>query len=102
VIARERRRVVLVSAAEREIAEAAAWYEQNKPGLGEPFLVAIREAALAAAASPALYARVYGNLRRVLVRRFPYALIVRERPGELLVLACAHLRQDPRIWQARA
>lgn len=101
MIAHERRRVVVVSAAEREISEAAAWYEEHKSGLGEPF-IAVRDATLAAAASPTLYAKIHGDLRRVLVRRFPYALIVHERPGELVVLACAHLRRDPRIWQSRA
>jgi len=102
VIAQERRRIVVVSAAEREIAVAAGWYEKHKPGLGEPFLQAVRDAALAAAAAPSLYAKVHSDLRRVLVRRFPYALIVREHVTEFIVIACVHLRRDPRIWQRRA
>ena len=95
------RRVVWTSPAEQETAEAALWYENHQRGLGEKFLTATEHAASAAATSPELYARVQGQLRRVLVRRFPYALIVREAVDELLVVACYHLHRDPQVWQSR-
>ena len=93
--------MVWSSAAEQEVAEAGLWYEDHQNGLGEQFLVATEKAANAAATSPDLYARVHGPLRRVLVPRFPYALIVRESINELLVVACYHLRRDPTVWQSR-
>jgi hypothetical protein len=43
---------------------------------------------------------VHGEVRRLVVRRFPYAVYFREVGDELLVLAI-HGRQDPRRWQAR-
>lgn len=89
------------SAAEREIAEAALWYSENRAELASDFLDAIRSSAQAAATSPALYARVHKQLRRVLVERFPYALIFRESADELLILACYHLHRDPSVWQSR-
>jgi plasmid stabilization system protein ParE len=101
VIQHKRRRVVWSSAAEQEVAEAALWYEDHQTGLGEQFLVSTEKAANAAATSPELYARVHGHLRRVLVHRFPYALIVREAIDELFVVACYHLHRDPKVWQSR-
>lgn len=89
------------SAAEQETAEVALWYEDHQTGLGEQFLSATEHAASAAARSPELYARVHGQLRRVLVRRFPYALTVREADDELLVVACYHLHRDPQVWRSR-
>jgi plasmid stabilization system protein ParE len=101
VIQHNRRRVVWSSAAEQEVADAAVWYEDHQAGLGEQFLISTENAANAAATSPELYARVHGRLRRVLVHRFPYALIVRESNDELFVVACYHLHRDAKVWQSR-
>ncbi len=84
-----------------EIADAAVWYENQQSQLGDRFLVAVREAASTAASSPEMYARVRGALRRVLVHRFPYALIFRETGDELLVVACYHLHRDSGVWESR-
>ena len=95
------RRIVFSSAAELEVAEAAIWYEDHRPGLGQRFLVAVQKAAEGAASSPQLYARVHGELRRVMVHQFPYALIFREAREELFIAACYHLHRDPSVWRSR-
>ncbi len=101
MITRAKRRVAWSSLAELEIAEAAVWYDERQVELGDRFLRAVEAAADAAARSPELYARVHRDLRRVLVPRFPYGLIVRESPDELFVVACYHLHRDPQVWRSR-
>jgi plasmid stabilization system protein ParE len=101
VISRAHRRVVWTSPAEQDLTDAALWYAAQQSDLVELFLSAVRDAAIDAASAPESYARVRGNLRRVLVRRFPYALIIRESTEELVVVACYHLHRDPRVWQSR-
>ena len=101
MITHARRGVVFSSASELEVAEAALWYEEHRTGLGQRFLAAVRKAAEAAATSPQLYARVHGDLRRVLVHRCPYALIFRETHDQLLIAACYHLHRDPNVWRSR-
>lgn len=101
MITHARQHVVWSSAAEIEIAEAGLWYENQQSQLGVRFLDAVRMAANAAATSPDMYARVHGSLRRVLVHRFPYAIIFRESTQDLLVVACYHLHRDPQVWQSR-
>jgi hypothetical protein len=96
-----RRRIVFSAAADLEVADAALWYDEQRVGLGEDFLTAIRDAASAAAQSPQLYARVHRELRRILVHRFPYALPFRETQNELLIVSCYHLHRDPEVWQSR-
>lgn len=100
MIGRTRRRVIWTSPAEVDVAEAALWYEDRQPGLGE-LLDTIREAAMSAAQSPARYPRIHRLFRRILVGRFPYGLIVQESSDELLVVACYHLHRDPKVWQSR-
>jgi plasmid stabilization system protein ParE len=61
------------------------WYSSREPGLEKDF---------------AEFPCFYGPVRRLVVRRFPYALYFREVGDEILVLA-VHGRQNPRRWQAR-
>ena len=101
MIAPARRRIVFTSAAEQDVADAALWYDEHRPGLGEHFLRAIESAASAAADAPAQYPYVHATLRRILVHRFPYALVFHESQDELIVASCYHLHRDPTVWQSR-
>ena len=101
MISHAHHRVLWSSAADLEVAEAASWYADRHIRLANRFLNAVRDAAIAAAISPELYARVHGDLRRVLAHRFPYALIFRDTDNEVLVVACYHLHRDPQVWQSR-
>jgi hypothetical protein len=41
---------------------------------------------------------VHGQIRRLVMKRFPYAVYFREQGDEILVIAL-HGRQDPKLWQ---
>lgn len=61
-------------AAREEIDDAFAWYLQHSATAAERFLDAVDEALLQIAEAPERQALIRGHLRRVLLRRFPYAL----------------------------
>jgi len=94
-------RVVFRRAAQAEFLEAAAWYEQQRTGLGEDFLREVETAIDRAAESPLMYPLVADDVRRAVTRRFPYSIFFRNRGDVLVVLAVFHGRRDPRIWQNR-
>ena len=54
-----------------------------------------------ASREPAAFPCVHGAVRRLVVRRFPYAVYFREVGDEIVVLAI-HGRQDPNRWQERS
>ena len=60
--------------AEAELAEATDWYETRSGGLGGQFLMAVDAAVARVARDPDAFPIVYRDVRRVLLRRFPYAL----------------------------
>lgn len=95
-------RVVFRRAARLEFEEAAVWYDQQRPGLGEEFLREIDEAIKRAADAPLRYPLVSGDIRRSVARRFPYTIFFRVRGSMLIVLAVFHARRNPAIWQRRA
>ena len=87
--------------AERELLDAAGWYEAQATNLGRAFLDAVEAAERAIVVSPKAGSCVKGSVRRRLVVRFPYALLYRETRIELLILAVMHLRRHPSYWTKR-
>ena len=81
--------------------EAYRWYEERSPGLGTEFLRAVEASLAGIARHPELYAEQYRGARRALVRRFPYGVFYTAREERIEVVACFHVRRDPRRWQTR-
>ena len=85
--------------AQAEIAEAFAWYEEKSYGLGGDFLRAIAAAAEQLVRNPEAFPPTRGRFRRILLRRFPYALHFELLAGfQVSVLACLHHRRSPARW----
>lgn len=88
-------------AAEGELQEAADWYEDHREGLGLDFLAAVRRKVFQILENPQLW-REFRRTRRVMVGRFPYALVYREiAADEIEIGAVAHFKRRPRYWSRR-
>ena len=87
--------------AQTEFEEAAAWYEQQRDGLGSEFIAEVQAVLNQISAVPGLYAAIYHGVRRAPVRRFPYTILYRVEQDSVLILAVFHTRRDPAVWQAR-
>ena len=93
--------LVVRPAAAADIDDAYLWYERQRPGLGEEFLVAADAAQALVAGSPTRFPVIHRSTRRVLIHRFPYAIYYRIYGEVVLVVACMHGRRDPRRWMSR-
>jgi plasmid stabilization system protein ParE len=100
-------RPVIVSAqAKRELHQAMAWYDRESPGLGEVLLEEVDATLEKIARYPqigALAPMVPAGLgaRRVLLSRFPFAVVYREYQDQIRVLALAHGQREPGYWRDR-
>jgi plasmid stabilization system protein ParE len=94
--------LILTQEAEEDIAEAKAWYNRQRQGLGDEFVLCVEEALERISRLPKAAAVVFQDLRRLVVRRFPYGVFFRVEEDYIAVLAVYHSRRDPRGWQARA
>jgi plasmid stabilization system protein ParE len=90
-------------AAREEFAEAVRWYEEQRPGLGAEFFDEVAETTHQIQTFPELGGPVSrdGFTRRLLVARFPYQVVYRLTPNEIVVLAVAHLKRRPNYWRHR-
>jgi plasmid stabilization system protein ParE len=88
-------------AADLELTQAAEWYEERRSGLGLEFLAAVRTKIHDVLEAPQRW-RIVDGTRRVLLGRFPYALVYRESGSdEIEIVAVAHLKRRPKYWQGR-
>ena len=94
-------RVLVRPAAAADIEDAYHWYEGQRPGLGEEFLIAVDAAKNRIADDPAKFPVIHRETRRVLLRRFPYGLYYRVFEDTVVIVACMHGRRDPRRWRER-
>jgi hypothetical protein len=87
--------------AEQEMIEAALYYQSLSSGLGNEFLAAVERAVHSIATSPQTWPILEGDLRRRLIKRFPFGILYRIEPDEILIVAVAHLRKKPGYWKKR-
>lgn len=68
---------VLLAGSESKREDAAVWYDEQRIGLGEEFVVEIEQAVAKAAAAPQRYPVVFVDIRRTVARRFPFSVYFR-------------------------
>jgi len=87
--------------AEIELSEAVDYYEDVEPGLGYDFLIEVYSAIRRAMDYPKAWAALEGDIRRSMVRRFPYGVLYSEEADGILVVAVMNLRREPLYWIGR-
>lgn len=87
--------------AEDDIRAAMEWYEAREPGLGAAFLAEADAAFQRATWHPGRYAKIHAYLRRVLMRRFPYAVYFAVEDEDVIIFAVLHQRRDRNVLSER-
>lgn len=97
-----RKPVIVRAEAEADLTQAYQWYEQQVRDLGGEFLLRVDAVMAAIERNPQLYPVVYkGVIRRALMRRFPYGVFFIEGERSVSIIAVAHAKRNPRVWQGR-
>jgi toxin ParE1/3/4 len=95
------RQVSFHKLAEKELNEAAKYYNEARPALGEDFLAEIRRCIQLIVDYPEAGPAASGSIRRWLARRFPYAVVYSVKPEKIRVLAIMHMKRHPLYWLGR-
>jgi hypothetical protein len=95
------KRLIYLSVAEAELAEAADYYESRQQGLAHEFLDAARECESLIRSAPELCGYYDRPFRSARLKRFPYRLIFREEEDRLVVVCVMHLSRRPGYWKDR-
>lgn len=85
----------LTAEAVEDVRAAQRWYRRQAPGLDREFRRALDACLAAVLLWPAGFPIVRKQVRRALLRRFPYAVFFVCSEAEVVVLAIYHTARDP-------
>ena len=88
-------RPIFTEEAANEAAAAAHWHEAERKGRGEKFTLALEAALDHIEHQPESFAQLELRFRRIVMRRFPYAVFFRVEGSQIVVHAVFHTSQNP-------
>jgi plasmid stabilization system protein ParE len=96
-----KRGLVLRRVAEQEFDDSIAWYEREREGLGQEFRAAIEKYFQRIAANPDWFPKVRGEVRRAVVRRFPFVIHFLIEKERIVILSVFHTSREPEQLKLR-
>jgi len=84
-----------------ELQSEAEFYESRAVGLGGRFLGLVDETLERIARDPFAWSTADEDVRRCLMRIFPFGIFYTIEPKFILILAVAHLAREPGYWASR-
>ncbi|HPB82497.1 MAG TPA: type II toxin-antitoxin system RelE/ParE family toxin [Spirochaetota bacterium] len=84
-----------------ELDDAVAYYEEIETGLGIDLAAEVYSAVQRACTMPGGWTTMTGDVRRSLVKRFPYGVLYSHEDGFIFIIAVMHLHRDPEYWKDR-
>ena len=89
--------VVTRPAAAAEIEVAYRWYERESAGLGSEFLETVDKMVKVVSENPERFPVIRRDVRRALLKRFPYGMFYRVVSGHVVVIACFHSKRNLQV-----
>ena len=87
--------------AEQEFLYAIDFYEDKEEGLGRDFALEIYSTVERILSYPIAWPILEDDIRRSLVRRFPYGVLYSQLDEEIIIVAIMHLNREPNYWKSR-
>jgi len=90
-------RVVIEEEAEREFAEAVAFYDNRTPGLGQRFAAEVRAAFRKVCENPERFAAASRLTQKAKLLKWPYSIYFAVKPqaGEVVITTVWHGARNP-------
>ncbi|WP_341327243.1 type II toxin-antitoxin system RelE/ParE family toxin [Methylotuvimicrobium sp. KM2] len=95
-------KLTLRKEAEFDIEEQFEFFEEKRVGLGHDFLLCVEEALDKLQKNPLIYRKIYKELRRTSITRFPFRVFYLVQNQNIIVTAVLHAKKDPTSWKNRA
>lgn len=94
-------RIEFSDEARAEFRDGENYYERQAPGLGGRFRADVRDALKRMRHWPLAAPIERGEIRRMILSRFPYKLLYSVEADCIYIIAVAHLHRAPEYWIGR-
>jgi toxin ParE1/3/4 len=84
-----------------ELDETISWYENKQIGLGREFRIEVEEHLKTIASQPQRFRQIRGQVRRVVLKRFPFSIYFLPEVDQIVILAVFHARRAPQSLEGR-
>jgi toxin ParE1/3/4 len=84
-----------------EYAEAVRYYTEQRVEIAQAFINVIEDTVYRIRVSPTRYAKIDEDVRRCMVRKFPYGVLYTIEQDYILILAVMHYGREPGYWKSR-
>jgi len=91
-------KIEFLKSGQTELDQAVEWYETQQKYLGVQFLNEFEAAIRRIISYPESYRVIKKDIRRCLVKRFPYGILYVIDTDKIVVIAVAHLHRKPDYW----
>ena len=87
--------------AELEFLLAIDFYEDKESGLGRDFALEINSTVERILTYPDAWPVIEEDIRRSLVKRFPFGVLYSKLEEEIVIVAIMHFNREPGYWKER-
>jgi len=87
--------------ARTDLLDAFHWYQEQQVGLGHDFKLCVNDALSKLEKHPSFYKKVHNDIRRVIIKKFPFGIFYIVNDNKVIILAVLHARRDPLKWKSR-
>ncbi|MEA2043067.1 MAG: type II toxin-antitoxin system RelE/ParE family toxin [Bacteroidota bacterium] len=94
-------RLIIHPFAELELEEAKDWYSLQQGNLGNEFVIEIDKIIIRIIENPFQFSKEKKQIRKAVVKRFPYSLFFYEDNFTINIFAVFHSSRNPVIWKKR-
>lgn len=93
--------LVIRPEARADLLDAFYWYQSQRQGLGFDFKLCVDEAMAVIRRTPLIHKKLFLDVRRTTIRRFPFGVFYLVENRKIVVLAVMHAKRDPANWKSR-
>ena len=93
--------LVVKPSAQEDMLQAYRWYQEQRQGLGDEFLLCVEAAFSKILAFPDAYKIDYKNVHRFLTQRFPFSIFFIIEGVFIFIISVRHRRRNPDAWKSR-
>ena len=96
-------KTVILSSAQKDVREAALWYNKQQQGLGKRFTSEVRRKVHLIANNPYAYSTKFNEVQAAIIDVFPYMIHFRidVEYHEITIIAVLHTSINPKKWDNR-
>jgi len=93
--------IVITEAALQDAEIIFDWYEEQLPGLGEKFILALEVANKDLLRSPFAFAKWKKDIRKMVMRKFPYKIFYKIKGNTIVINTIAHVKRSNKFLKRR-